>query len=205
MISCWGKFFVFFITYSLLKCHQSFCFFSWGRMNKFSFLFQIGHYFLILLNISSHCNSSHSAHSRSKRGHKKKSLVNHLSNSHALPFCIYTTHHVKRTVNNFDTFLPMPAISRILETELLGLYSTVICVGSFSCIIMTILHVLFLLAFYVSFVVTPLCSNASELVSSLIFASKKKKENVSMTFAQVILMFLSLKHSPHNFVKRKNL
>ena len=45
------------------------------------------------------------------------------------------------------------------------------------------------LAFYVSFVVTPLCSNASELVSSLIFAAKKKKENISMTFAQV--MFLS--------------
>ena len=40
-------------------------------------------------------------------------------------------------------------------------------------------------AFYVSFVVTPLCSNASELVSSLVFASKKKKENVSMTFSQV--------------------
>lgn len=45
------------------------------------------------------------------------------------------------------------------------------------------------LAFYVSFVVTPLCSNASELVSSLVFASKKKKENISMTFAQV-KMFL---------------
>lgn len=40
-------------------------------------------------------------------------------------------------------------------------------------------------AFYVSFVVTPLCSNASELVSSLIFAAKKKKENISMTFAQL--------------------
>ena len=42
-------------------------------------------------------------------------------------------------------------------------------------------------AFYVSFVVTPICSNASELVSSLIFASKKKKENISMTFAQVLM------------------
>ncbi|EDO35059.1 predicted protein [Nematostella vectensis] len=40
-------------------------------------------------------------------------------------------------------------------------------------------------SFYVSFVVTPLCSNASELLSSLIFASKKKKENVSMTFSQL--------------------
>ena len=48
----------------------------------------------------------------------------------------------------------------------------------------------FFLAFYVSFVVTPLCSNASELVSSLIFASKKKKENISMTYAQVILFLI---------------
>ncbi|XP_062506795.1 uncharacterized protein LOC134183316 [Corticium candelabrum] len=40
-------------------------------------------------------------------------------------------------------------------------------------------------AFYVSFVVTPLCSNASELLSSLIFAMKKKKVNISMTYAQL--------------------
>ena len=45
------------------------------------------------------------------------------------------------------------------------------------------------LAFYVSFVVTPICSNASELVSSLLFAAKKKKENVSMTFSQVKEIF----------------
>ena len=36
-------------------------------------------------------------------------------------------------------------------------------------------------AFYVSFVVTPFCSNASELISSLIFASKKKRKNSSLT------------------------
>ena len=40
--------------------------------------------------------------------------------------------------------------------------------------------------FYLSFIITPLCSNASELVSSLIFASKKKKINSSMTFSQVL-------------------
>jgi len=39
--------------------------------------------------------------------------------------------------------------------------------------------------FYVSFVVTPFCSNASELVSSLIFAAKKRRENATMTFAQL--------------------
>jgi Ca2+/Na+ antiporter len=40
-------------------------------------------------------------------------------------------------------------------------------------------------AFYISFIVTPVCSNASELISSLMFAAKKKKENSSMTFAQL--------------------
>ncbi|XP_065890045.1 uncharacterized protein [Dysidea avara] len=39
--------------------------------------------------------------------------------------------------------------------------------------------------FYISFVVTPLCSNASELVSSLVFASKKTKVNSSMTYSQL--------------------
>eukprot|EP01095_Lingulamoeba_sp_RSL-Kostka_P014774 TRINITY_DN6575_c0_g1_i4.p1 TRINITY_DN6575_c0_g1~~TRINITY_DN6575_c0_g1_i4.p1 ORF type:complete len:251 (+),score=91.69 TRINITY_DN6575_c0_g1_i4:145-897(+) len=37
--------------------------------------------------------------------------------------------------------------------------------------------------FYVSFVITPFCSNASELISSLIFASKKRKKNASMTYS----------------------
>merc|ERR1712072_320568 len=40
-------------------------------------------------------------------------------------------------------------------------------------------------AFFISFVVTPLASNASELVSSLIFASKQRKKNISLTFCQV--------------------
>lgn len=39
--------------------------------------------------------------------------------------------------------------------------------------------------FYVSFVITPICSNASELVSSLMFAAKKTKTNSSLTFSQV--------------------
>ena len=39
--------------------------------------------------------------------------------------------------------------------------------------------------FYLSFVITPFCSNASELMSSLIFASKKKKVNTSLTYSQV--------------------
>lgn len=41
--------------------------------------------------------------------------------------------------------------------------------------------------FYISFIVTPLCSNASEIVSSLIFASKQKKVTSSMTYSQVLL------------------
>ena len=35
--------------------------------------------------------------------------------------------------------------------------------------------------FYVSFIVTPFCSNASELISSLVFAARKKRKNTSMT------------------------
>eukprot|EP00731_Ephydatia_muelleri_P014631 Em0008g351a len=39
--------------------------------------------------------------------------------------------------------------------------------------------------FYLSFVITPLCSNASELVSSLIFAAKKTQTASSLTFSQL--------------------
>ncbi len=39
--------------------------------------------------------------------------------------------------------------------------------------------------FYISFVLTPFCSNASELVASLAFASKKKVANTSMTYSQL--------------------
>jgi Ca2+/Na+ antiporter len=39
--------------------------------------------------------------------------------------------------------------------------------------------------FYISFVVTPMCSNASELISSLIFAARKTEENASVTFSQL--------------------
>lgn len=39
--------------------------------------------------------------------------------------------------------------------------------------------------FYISFIITPICSNASEIVSSLIFAAKRKKVTSSMTFSQV--------------------
>lgn len=46
-------------------------------------------------------------------------------------------------------------------------------------------------AFYVAFVVTPYASNASELVSSLIFASRKQKKNISLTFSQVRLSSLA--------------
>lgn len=40
-------------------------------------------------------------------------------------------------------------------------------------------------AFFIAFVVAPLASNASELVSSLRFASGKKVKNISLTFHQV--------------------
>lgn len=40
-------------------------------------------------------------------------------------------------------------------------------------------------AFYVSFILTPFCSNASELVASLAFAAKKRVANTSMTYSQL--------------------
>eukprot|EP00897_Mesotaenium_endlicherianum_P006020 jgi/Mesen1/5446/ME000271S04468 len=40
-------------------------------------------------------------------------------------------------------------------------------------------------SFFVAFVVSPLASNASELVSSLLFAMKKKKKTISLTYSQV--------------------
>ena len=39
--------------------------------------------------------------------------------------------------------------------------------------------------FFASFILTPFASNASELVSSLHFASKKRKKNISLTYSQV--------------------
>jgi len=39
--------------------------------------------------------------------------------------------------------------------------------------------------FYVSFIVSPLASNASELIAALIFASKRKKENMSLTMSSL--------------------
>eukprot|EP00762_Andalucia_godoyi_P003799 ANDGO_08530.mRNA.1 hypothetical protein DICPUDRAFT_153287 len=40
-------------------------------------------------------------------------------------------------------------------------------------------------AFYVSFIITPFCSNASELISSLIFAARKTEANATITFSQL--------------------
>jgi Ca2+/Na+ antiporter len=39
--------------------------------------------------------------------------------------------------------------------------------------------------FFVAFVVTPFASNASELLSSIIFARKRHKRNISLTFSQI--------------------
>ena len=40
-------------------------------------------------------------------------------------------------------------------------------------------------SFYVSFIITPFASNASELISGLMFAAKKKKKNTCVTFSQL--------------------
>jgi hypothetical protein len=44
-------------------------------------------------------------------------------------------------------------------------------------------------SFYVSFIITPFCSNASELISSFMLVSKKLRRNASMTF---IFMFSTI-------------
>lgn len=39
--------------------------------------------------------------------------------------------------------------------------------------------------FFISFIATPLATNSSEAISSLIFAKRKRKKNISMTYSQV--------------------
>jgi len=39
--------------------------------------------------------------------------------------------------------------------------------------------------FFISFILTPFCSNASELISSLAFASHKRQSNTSLTYSQI--------------------
>ena len=41
-------------------------------------------------------------------------------------------------------------------------------------------------AFYVSFIITPLCSNASELISSFMLVINKQKKYASMTYLFLI-------------------
>lgn len=41
--------------------------------------------------------------------------------------------------------------------------------------------------FFISFIVTPMASNSSELLSSFQFARKKRRENISLTFSQARL------------------
>jgi Ca2+/H+ antiporter len=39
--------------------------------------------------------------------------------------------------------------------------------------------------FFISFIATPLATNSSEAISSLLFATRKRKRNMSMTYSQV--------------------
>lgn len=39
--------------------------------------------------------------------------------------------------------------------------------------------------FYLSFIITPICSNASESLSSLIFAAKKQRKRYAVTYGQL--------------------
>lgn len=44
--------------------------------------------------------------------------------------------------------------------------------------------------FFISFIATPLATNSSEAISSLIFAKRKRKKNISMTYSQVRCSYL---------------
>lgn len=39
--------------------------------------------------------------------------------------------------------------------------------------------------FFIAFIATPLATNSSEAISSILFARRKHKKNISMTFSQV--------------------
>lgn len=43
-------------------------------------------------------------------------------------------------------------------------------------------------SFFISFIVMPLATNSSEAVSAIIFASRKKKRTLSLTFSEVCLL-----------------
>ena len=40
--------------------------------------------------------------------------------------------------------------------------------------------------FYISFLITPLASNASELITSVIFARKKTQKSITLTYSQLL-------------------
>ena len=48
--------------------------------------------------------------------------------------------------------------------------------------------------FYVSFVVTPLASNASEVISALVFAKKKSQKGLELPIIHFIHLFLELNY-----------
>jgi len=65
--------------------------------------------------------------------------------------------------------------------------------------------------FYISFVITPFCSNASELIASIVFAAKKTVTSSSMTYSQLYGATTMNNHSRfghflcHNLLQRPRL
>lgn len=53
-------------------------------------------------------------------------------------------------------------------------------------------------SFFISFIAMPLATNSSEAVSAIIFASRKKQRTLSLTFSEVCLLDILIKHSESN-------
>jgi Ca2+/Na+ antiporter len=48
--------------------------------------------------------------------------------------------------------------------------------------------------FFIAFIATPLATNSSEAISSILFARGKRKRNISMTYSQVCCVFPGNRH-----------
>jgi Ca2+/Na+ antiporter len=48
--------------------------------------------------------------------------------------------------------------------------------------------------FFIAFIATPLATNSSEAISSILFARGKRKRNISMTYSQVCCIFPGNRH-----------
>jgi len=58
--------------------------------------------------------------------------------------------------------------------------------------------------FFISFIATPLATNSSEAISSLIFAKRQRKKTISMTYSQVLWAFAFMIYIPSQIIHNSN-